>query len=76
MNTKMLRRCVLAVLCCASLATATGCAGYDRRDALWDPKGSAQLIDQIPSWDGAANRICGGQYSPEDQRRLKLNPRC
>lgn len=46
MNTKTLLSCALAVLVLAN----TGCASRDRRDAPWDPKPGAQLIDQIPNW--------------------------
>jgi outer membrane biogenesis lipoprotein LolB len=76
MTTKNLRLLLLAALVTACSLTATGCATHDRRDAAWDPRGHRQLMDQIPNWDGAAMKICGGQYSPEDQRRLNLNPRC
>jgi hypothetical protein len=52
-----------------------GCStlNTDRRDAPWDPKGSAQLIDQIPNWDGGANQRCCGHL-----RSCKVNqtPRC
>ena len=70
MNTKLLLKLLLAALVTAN---AAGCAGYDRRDAPWDPKGSAQLIDQIPNWQGAANQICCGHLS---QCRPHQSPRC
>lgn len=54
----MLRIVALLVLC----ASATGCADMlrDRRDAPWDPKGSAQIMDQMPNWEGGAAKICCG----------------
>jgi hypothetical protein len=39
---------------------ATGCATYDRRDAAWDPPQGRSLFEQLPAWDGAAQRICCG----------------
>jgi hypothetical protein len=61
------------------LVTSTGCStvynefSRDRRDAPWDPKGSAQLHDQIPNWDGGAGQVCCGHL-----RSCKPNqsPRC
>jgi hypothetical protein len=50
-----------------------GCSTYDRRDAPWDPKGSASLINQIPNWDGAANKICCGHLA---QCKAHQSPRC
>jgi hypothetical protein len=32
----------------------------DPRDAPWDPKGGAQLFEQLPAWDRAAEKICCG----------------
>ena len=54
----MLRLLLLVTLC----ASLTACAGLakDRRDAPWDPRGSATLFDQIPNEDGGANRVCCG----------------
>lgn len=45
----------------------------DRRDTAWDPRGSRQLADQIPNWDGAANRICCGHLA---QCKPYQSPRC
>lgn len=46
------------------LANVVGCASQqrDRRDAAHDPdpRTGQQLFDQIPAWDGAANKICCG----------------
>lgn len=57
------------------LAASTGCGilQQDRRDAPWDPKGSAQLIDQIPNWDGAAGRVCCGHLR---SCQAHQTPRC
>lgn len=53
----MMLRVLLVVLLAAS---ATGCAGWDRRDAPWDPKPGHALMDQIPNEEGGANRVCCG----------------
>jgi hypothetical protein len=56
-------------------ASSTGCANLrqDPRDAAWDPKGSQQLFDQIPNWEGGANKVCCGHL-----RRCQPHqtPRC
>jgi hypothetical protein len=52
------------ILSVISLVSLTGCAAVwedinrDPRDAPWDPKGGAQLFEQLPAWDNAAERIC------------------
>jgi len=40
----------------------------DRRDAPWDPKHPQGMLEQIPNWDGEANRVCGGHLPPEQRR--------
>ena len=60
MITYTVRRLLLATLLAASTVLATGCAVVDPRVAPWDPKGSAQLIDQLPNWDHAATKLCCG----------------
>jgi len=50
-------RVILAAL--ASLAVV-GCATRDHRDAAWDPPAGRALFEQLPAWDGAAERICCG----------------
>jgi hypothetical protein len=49
-----------------ALSSTVGCSSIvtqlsqDRRDAPWDPKGSASLMTQIPNEDsGALRRCCG-----------------
>lgn len=32
--------------------------GFRPLDAPWDPRGGAQLFDQIPNWDNAAEKRC------------------
>ena len=55
----------------------TGCASVleeltrDPRDAPWDPRGGAQLIDQIPAWDNAAERICCGALLGDREAYLR-----
>lgn len=73
MNTKNKRHWLLLLLG-ASLLAATGCAQlHDRRDAAWDPQGHQQLFDQIPNWDGAANKICCGHLR---ECKPGQSPRC
>jgi len=53
-----------------TVAALQGCAGIgsalweelsrDPRDAAWDPRGGAQLFEQLPAWDDAAGKICCG----------------
>lgn len=66
---KLLPKLLLAALC----ASAAGCATHDRRDAAWDPKPGQTMFDQIPNWDGGANRVCCGHL-----RSCKANqtPKC
>ena len=66
--------CVLAVLVTVSLV---GCGAIrDRRDAPWDPKHPSQMLEQIPNWDGEANRRCGGHLTAEEARRQGRSQRC
>lgn len=57
------------------VANLTACANLqqDRRDAPWDPKGSQQLFDQIPNWEGGANQVCCGHLR---QCQPHQTPRC
>lgn len=48
----------------------------DRRDAPWDPPSGRTLFEQIPAWDGAATKICGGHLDPETRRREGRSDRC
>jgi len=66
----------MRIMLIVSLFTLQGCVYIDTRDAPWDPKGSAQLIDQIPNWDNAAERICGGHLGPVEARRQGKSTRC
>ena len=58
----------------AAVISTQGCATHDRRDAPWDPRGGASLLDQIPNWDGEAQRRCGG-HLPESERGTRSS-RC
>ena len=70
---RMLRTLLLVLLC----ANTAACSLVrDRRDAPWDPKPGQVLFDQIPAWDGAANRVCGGHLDEETRRREGRSPRC
>jgi hypothetical protein len=57
------------------LASSVGCSSLqlDRRDAPWDPKGSKSLMDQIPNWDGAADKVCCGHLRSCQPHQ---SPRC
>jgi hypothetical protein len=65
------------VLLSVTLLAISGCA-HSPLDAPWDPKpgSGAQLFDQIPNWDGAANLRCGGHLTPEEARRQGRTQRC
>jgi uncharacterized protein YceK len=71
MRTKILL--VVLSLQLAGCSTVATQLSQDRRDAPWDPKGSASLMDQIPNWDGGANQVCCGHL-----RTCKVgqSPRC
>lgn len=57
----MLGKRYTKLLAVVAVVAVQGCAvGHDRRDAAWDPKGGAQLFEQIPPWDGHAGRVCCG----------------
>lgn len=75
-------RIALVAAAVSSLTLTAGCSSIyaelkrDRRDAPWDPRPGQNLHDQIPAWDGAANRICGGHLTEEERRRTGKSPRC
>ena len=55
---------------------ATGCAGPKPGTAAWDPQDGRALFEQLPAWDRAAERICGGHLHPDEARRRGLSQRC
>lgn len=57
------------------LVSNTGCATRTG-NAPWDPKDGSNLFDQIPPWDNAAEKICGGHLTEEERRRTGKSPRC
>jgi len=69
---------LLKILLVAAAVASTACADLqrDRRDAAWDPRPGQQLMDQIPAWDGAANRVCGGHLTEAERQRTGKSPRC
>jgi starvation-inducible outer membrane lipoprotein len=71
MRTKILL--VLLSLQLAGCSTIVQQLSQDRRDAPWDPKGSASLMDQIPNEDGAAMKRCCGHLR---QCQAHQTPRC
>lgn len=66
----MMSKTLLVVLAALSI---TGCATRDPRDAPWDPPQGRALFEQIPAWDGAAQRVCCGHLR---QCRPDQSPRC
>ena len=52
-----------------------GCAGYRPGQRPWDPPRGTAMFEQIPHWDSAAERICGGHLRPE-QRTAMMTDRC
>ena len=71
----MLRLCALLALALVAVNTA-GCSAlpaHDRRDAPWDPKPGQTMMDQIPNWEGGANRVCCGHLR---QCKAHQSPRC
>jgi hypothetical protein len=70
MNTLM--KLLILLVVAVSLA-ACGSLSRDRRDAAWDPKTHGQLLDQVPAWEGAANKICCGHLR---ECKTYQSPRC
>jgi len=64
---------VMLSLQLAGCSTLVQQMSQDQRDAPWDPKGSASLMDQIPAWDGAAGQRCCGHLR---QCKVYQTPRC
>jgi hypothetical protein len=67
---------ILLIITAVSLqacAAVHGELSRDPRDAAWDPRPGQQLFDQIPAWDGAANKICCGHLR---QCQPHQSPRC
>jgi hypothetical protein len=67
---------VLAVILAAILLQGCGAIREqvlrDPRDAAWDPK-QGQLFEQIPNWDGNAERVCCGHLRVCEPHQ---SPRC
>jgi len=57
---KTFQRCCSVLLIASTLLALAGCATNTRKDAPWDPKAGQTLFDQMPNWEGAAERICCG----------------
>lgn len=62
------------VLICLVVSVVVGCAQPGRTP--WDPPEGRSLFEQIPNWDGAASRICGGRLTPEEAQRQGRSTRC
>ena len=49
------------VIISVAVSLLVGCGTVrDPRDAPWDPPPGRSLFEQLPAWDGAAERICCG----------------
>lgn len=57
----------------ASSLLLQACAMRDPRDAAWDPPQGRQLFEQLPNWDGAAQRVCCGHLRHCEPHQ---SPRC
>jgi hypothetical protein len=63
----------LLIAGCVSVSLI-GCATVrDSRDAAWDPPAGRSLFEQIPAWDGAAEKICCGHLKSCEPHQ---SPRC
>lgn len=62
-----------------SVVVLAGCAGLgdvvlrDPGTAPWDPPAGRSMFEQIPNWDGAAERICCGHLRSCQPHQ---SPRC
>jgi hypothetical protein len=73
----MLMQIKLIALLLVLVVTSTGCSVFrDPRDAPWDPKRGQVMFDQIPAWEGGANRVCGGHLTEEERRSSGRSARC
>lgn len=65
----------IAVAC--SVALVVGCAPLPKPGATaWDPPAGRDLFEQLPNWDDAARKTCGGHLHPDEARRRGLSQRC
>ncbi len=65
------------VILAATLALTSACSITGPMDKPWDPDFSRgdTLFDQIPAWDDAAARLCGG-HLPKHKRQPNQTDRC
>ena len=62
---------------CSAVVILQGCAVITAPgSAPWDPPPGRALFEQLPNWDGAAERICGGHLHPDEARRQGKSQRC
>lgn len=68
---------LLRILLIALAVNATAACSLmrDRRDAPWDRRGQV-MFDQIPNWEGGANRVCGGHLDEATRVREGRSARC
>ena len=68
---------IILVAFAVSSLLLQGCAVIrDPRDAPWDPPRGRALFEQLPNWDGAALRVCGGHLPPGEAERQGRSRRC
>jgi len=61
----------LVLLILVVLVMLQGCSSFPGKDRAYDPDitQGETLFDQIPNWDGEANRLCGSDLLPEERTR-------
>ena len=70
-----MNRMLVVLLLALAAANTAGCAASDRAKvfraqgtAAHDPARGRDLFEQLPNWDDAAQRRCGGHLKPEDMK--------
>jgi len=70
-----MKRMLITLLLALAVANTAGCAVQDRAKlfraqgtAPHDPAQGRQLFEQIPNWDDAAQRTCGGHLRPDQMK--------
>ena len=66
-------RMLLLITLCANFTACTAIGPSAGRTVDWDPPQGRALFEQIPAWDGAANKICCGHLR---ECKPHQSPRC
>lgn len=68
---------MLKITLTVSVLLLQGCSAI-HASAPWSPDASAghSLLEQIPAWDNAAEKTCGGHLLYEERVRRGLSDRC